>query len=405
MQVVFINPQTNAFLLRPLDYFVAGRPSSRKHFFLLKQMIERGDDVVVYVNARGSSWNELLRHRVSPALRIHIHKAEAYVCLLLNGVSPRSVRVTSDPDAISDAAAVICYLHYPNDFFDIERLSGRLVVSANHYHAGRGIRANVALVENLCVAAFVAEANLHDQSDYFASHFGSIQKRVIVVPYTYREKFTNVTAFEARINRAVATGTVAPFPADDETARHFRTSWLQPMRQIIYENRESITEQVDSFITQWGQDLPAKRRVSKRKLLGKLLDWYYDEVIRAGQRNYYSFDMAALYNKYQMSVVPEEVTGLPAIGFVESMACGCAFIGIEHPMYADLGLRAGEHYISYDGTLQGLQAVVRHHQGRPEAVARIAAAGQAFVRDRLSPVAVAERFRQELAGLIHAGQS
>ena len=43
------------------------------------------------------------------------------------------------------------------------------------------------------------------------------------------------------------------------------------------------------------------------------------------------------------------------IGFVEGMACGSAYIGLDDPMYKDIGLIPGKHYIIY-GTLEDLKS-------------------------------------------------
>ena len=53
-----------------------------------------------------------------------------------------------------------------------------------------------------------------------------------------------------------------------------------------------------------------------------------------------------------MFVVPEEANDLPGIGFVEGMACGSAYIGLDDGMYKDIGLIPRKHYITYDGTLE-----------------------------------------------------
>ena len=91
--------------------------------------------------------------------------------------------------------------------------------------------------------------------------------------------------------------------------------------------------------------------------------------------------------------------GLPAIGFVESMACGCAYIGLDHSMYRDIGLVPGTHYIAYDGTLPGLAEAIRLYRNRPEALRRIAEEGCRFVREHFDPKTVAARFYSGLTEL------
>ena len=68
----------------------------------------------------------------------------------------------------------------------------------------------------------------------------------------------------------------------------------------------------------------------------------------------FSFDMVAKFNEYKMCIVGEEITGVPGIGFVEGMVCGCAYIGLNNGLYEQYGLKEGVHYIGYDGTLPDL---------------------------------------------------
>jgi hypothetical protein len=100
-----------------------------------------------------------------------------------------------------------------------------------------------------------------------------------------------------------------------------------------------------------------------------------------------------------MFAVPEEICDLPAIGFVEGMACGTAYLGIRSPMYEDIGLVAGVHYIGYDGTVSDLMAKVSHYQEHPLEVERIAQEGYRCVRQQLSAQTVFGAFVERLREL------
>jgi spore maturation protein CgeB len=90
------------------------------------------------------------------------------------------------------------------------------------------------------------------------------------------------------------------------------------------------------------------------------------------------------YNEYKMAVVPEELIDVPAIGAFESMACGCAYIGIDHPMYKDFGMEPGVHYITYDGTVEGLKDTIKYYQKHNDELESIAINGEALVRNLCS---------------------
>ena len=106
-----------------------------------------------------------------------------------------------------------------------------------------------------------------------------------------------------------------------------------------------------------------------------------------------------------MFAVPEELGDLPAIGFVEGMACGCAYFGLDDPMYRDLGMEPGVHYVAYDGTVQGLADKVRFYQ-QPEQMPqleRIAARGCALVNEKFRAEVVYRAFVDRLAARRNAG--
>ena len=98
-----------------------------------------------------------------------------------------------------------------------------------------------------------------------------------------------------------------------------------------------------------------------------------------------------------MFAVPEEICDLPAIGFVEGMACGCVFFGLDDPMYRDLGLLPGIHYVFYDGTVTNLMEKVRYYQSHSDELELIANRGCEFVLEHLNPDVVYKEFLKLLA--------
>lgn len=111
--------------------------------------------------------------------------------------------------------------------------------------------------------------------------------------------------------------------------------------------------------------------------------------------------MVEKFNEYKMHIVGEEILGIPGIGYVEGMACGSAYIGLDSPMYRDLGLLPGVHYIAYDGTKEGLRETVEYWQ-RPEnqeELEQIAKRGCEFVRNNFNGNKVAEKLLTDLRAL------
>jgi hypothetical protein len=124
----------------------------------------------------------------------------------------------------------------------------------------------------------------------------------------------------------------------------------------------------------------------------------YNRLHNGRQKKYFSFNMVEKFNDYKMHVVGEEILGIPGIGYVEGMACGSAYIGLDSPMYRDLGLIPGVHYIAYDGTKEGLRSTIEYWQ-RPEnqeELEKIAAAGCKFVRENFRGDKVARSLIENL---------
>jgi hypothetical protein len=110
------------------------------------------------------------------------------------------------------------------------------------------------------------------------------------------------------------------------------------------------------------------------------------------QKKYFSFNMVEKFNDYKMCIIGEEILGVPGIGFVEGMACGAAYIGIDSPMYRDMGLIPGVHYIVYDGTKEDLRRVVEYYQQseHQQELEQIARTGCDYVRTNFNGEAVAK---------------
>ena len=100
-----------------------------------------------------------------------------------------------------------------------------------------------------------------------------------------------------------------------------------------------------------------------------------------------------------MFISGEETTGSPAIGFVEGMACGCAYIGNSTiGCYEDSGMKEGLHYIGYDGSLEDLVRKIQYCQSEvhQEELERIANAGYEFATNHFIANSVAENLFNQL---------
>jgi hypothetical protein len=95
------------------------------------------------------------------------------------------------------------------------------------------------------------------------------------------------------------------------------------------------------------------------------------------------------------------VCGLPGIGFVEGMACGSAYFGLDDPMYRDIGMVPGIHYVAYDGSMEGLLDKISFYQKHTVELEAIAEKGYRFVCERLAPDQVYGAFLERVRSTVH----
>ena len=94
-----------------------------------------------------------------------------------------------------------------------------------------------------------------------------------------------------------------------------------------------------------------------------------------------------------MCLVGEEIMQIPGIGFVEGMACGCAYIGQTEGYYEDYGMVEGVHYIGYDGSLADLKQKIAFYQlpENQEKLEMIALEGCKFARENFRGDVIASK--------------
>ena len=247
-------------------------------------------------------------------------------------------------------------------------------------------------IETLMPNLLIAESNLKINSDFFKQTSMS-KYDFLTLPYTPSSRFKKTRPFNNRKNKLVVTGSITYKIRDEDFIKFYKQNELQPMRRILYNNAEKYKQEMDCFIS----DLKATRINIRPDTKGNILSRFSNFFIKDNpQKKYYEQDIVATYNSYMMFAVPEEICGLPAIGFVEGMACGCAYIGIDSKMYRDIGLIPGVHYIAYDGTVFDLMEKVRYYQRNLDALESIAKRGESYVLANLNSNTIYEKFLTEI---------
>lgn len=309
-------------------------------------------------------------------------------------------------------ADAIFLMHYGNLTYESESVARKGVLAAEalgslpvpkivhltHYaYCAETGASNLKVLEP---ALLVAENNLAVHAEYFNKYFSSITAHFYCLPYTAAARFQARRRMSDRVNKMVVTGSITYKMRDPAFVEFFQTQELQPMRRKLFEAAARYTSEMDCLVS----DLDATRATSRPSRLQRAWALVRRLAGQQTQAEYYRRDIVETYNTYAMFAVPEEVCGLPAIGFVEGMACGSAYVGLDAPMYRDLGMVPGVHYIAYDGSIDDLMFQVRYHQQNPERTQAIAEAGRNFVQTVLAPEVVYGAFVRSLRDLAGVSQ-
>lgn len=365
-RIIFINIASTNFLVQTYGDIKIGRKvKTYKHRFLLKYLIENGYEVLNLVTGKSESSNFIKRF---------VRNSKKYNQYVSNFVMRRNslctIPVLTNYSDIRKNDIVIAFLGLSDQIDVLSHIDCYKLVFGNHF-----IKINEKIdFRKYKINAFVNEIDLSNNK-FVNKYFGVECVDPIIVPYVYSERFKVLTKFEDRMDKAMAVGTASDVSIAPEEYKlykqYFKTTQVQPMRFEILNHKNDISNIIDCYISYIGED-------------------------HGKQSNYTKFDMVETFNKYKIAICPEELVGMPGIGFVEAMSSGCAYIGIDHYMYKCLGLESGKHYITYDGTLNDLQAKVMEYLSKPEKLAEIAKCGTDFIRSNFNEGNVAVNFEKQL---------
>lgn len=380
MRIIFENLHKNPFLLRDAEAVASGRkPWPAKHWNLLEYYLANQEKIYIYINEKGSWFaNGEYRFLNTKATRI----AECYTICKLNKIPWRRVVILKEQD-IREDDILITYLYLlGNDAnYNLGKINCYKVLDMNHFYARIPQYRFLPLFDCLVSESDIfSESKLLSNSLYYTGH----SYDTIVMPYTFRKRFARKNPFDKRKNKAVATGTYEVL--HDIRYRELRSAYhincLHPMRRDIYCHKEEWAEYIDSKISRWPDD----ELKGESKHIPKHLT----------QKKYYSFDMVDLYNQYKMAIIGEEIVGSPAVGFVEAMACGCAFIGLECGIYERYGMESGIHYIGYNGTSTDMLIKISYYQNHGKELKKIAWNGYQFALKHFNGETVATDYYSKL---------
>lgn len=392
MRIVFINLHSNEKMIKTLIKHVFKISVGKKHRFILDEMLNRGMVICNYVT-KGSGHHDRIAdaaYRFLYPLRI----VESKILLRMDGLSSQKIKTIYRIKDIRDDDMVILY-SIPDEYAGIEKIKAFKACSLLHAACDSNFS---EMYEKANIQCFYNEADLWKTSELFRRFNGNLHQPILVIPFVFEERFQRKRSFDERDNKAIAVGTIAS-RMDDDFCSVYQDSCLQPIRRMILKEAPAMTAYYDCVSSEYGEGEERKIFRIEDNLAKKIYCQLWNLSHVGQQKNYFSFNMVDKFNQYKMAICGEEVIGVPGIGFVESMACGCAYIGCTKYDYASYGMIEGEHYIGYDGSLEDLKKKIVYYQDHGDELKRIADTGYEFASRNFTPKAVTSKLLDGLMKL------
>ena len=395
-RIVFVNLHSDWMLVKTASVYIFKFSPAIKHGYLIKYLLNHPEyEICNYINDRGFSC--LRNDNVVLMKLLNLFRyAENRKTLKVNRINSNKITVLKNISEIRDDDLVILYNICPDNYRGVENIHAFKALSMLHFH---GVAHESDTINKANVSCMFGEVNLQKNCELYRKYY-HVDKPWVIHPFVYAERFKNKIPFRERKNMAFATGTIT-YKTHDEFMQTYGNSCDQPARKQIKDNPDFFKDTIYCTSSDYLEGNEGKRVNDRDFILIKLYKKIYNRTHLGKQKKYYSFDMVEAFNSYKMCIVGEEILGIPGIGFVEGMACGCAYIGQDMQAYRDWGLIPGKHFITYDGTKEDLKRVIEYYQKdeHQEELEKIARTGCEYVRTHFNGDAVAEKLLKDLITL------
>lgn len=388
-RVIFVNLHGNEFLVKTINKIIFKQSVAIKHRYLLNYLLDREDiEVCTFLNDKSMS----ISYTHAGKFPKWMAKLEHRYIMKKNGIPLDKVTVLTDEAQIRKDDIIVIYNYYANQYEFKQRPNCLIAVSHIHFNTS-----NAEKMRAIDPDVLYNEANFQHDSKIYDEFYSWFNKDFHVIPFVFADRFVPKKTFEEREDKCFSTGTVTYM---HNITPYYGDPCAQPARKQIMTHREELKGLVDCYNSDYLEDTEDKN-LKGNSFFTRLYNNIYSKLYSGRQKKYYSFDMVEKFNDYKMCLIGEEIMQIPGIGFVEGMACGCAYIGQTEGYYEDYGMVEGVHYIGYDGTIEDLKRKVTYYQ-QPENQAelkQIATEGCKFVRENFRGSLIAQRLFNHLIAI------
>lgn len=392
-RIVFINLHANEFMVKTMSKYIWKQSCAFKHKYFFDYLLNHPDvEVCNYINDDGFTLAKSLPNPIMWFLK-KFRFAENRFVMRKNGLRRNQIKVIRKNE-IRSTDIVIGYRHVPCSLTDMGDINAFKAVSMIHFH---GEQSDSDLIAKANPDVLFNESDLTKYSEIFQKYYSWFKDKSIVHSFVAAPRFERLKPFAERENRCFSTGTIT-YKQHPEFKDVYGDPCDQPTRKQILVNADELEQYVACYNSDYLEDTDMKKYLPGESKLEHYRKVWYNMRHTGQQKKYFSFNMVEKFNDFKMCLVGEEVLGVPGIGFVEGMACGCAYIGQNLGYYEDYGMQEGVHYIGYDGTLEDLKAKITYYQQpeNQEELERIANAGYEFAQKHFRGEYVAEQLLNNL---------
>lgn len=375
-RIVFINLHANEFLLKPLGKYIWKQSCAFKHKYFLDYLLNNPDfEVCNYINPDGFTLVNSFPKPIMFLLK-KLRFLENRLVMKLNKIPSSKIKVLKNRADLKPDDIVIGYRHVPCSLTDMDKITAFKAISMIHFH---GEKSDSELIKKANPDVLFNESDLSKTSEIFKKYYSWYDKGFIVHPFVAAPRFTVTKEFKDRQNKCFSTGTIT-YKHHPEFIETYGNPCDQPARKQIMDNKESLENFCDCYNSDYLEDTTMKKYNPSDNFFIHYFKVFYNLTHAGHQKKYFSFNMVDKFNDYKMCLIGEEILGVPGIGFVEGMACGTAYIGLNNGTYEDYGMKESVHYIGYDGSLSDLITKIQFYQKKENQnkLESIAKAGKDF---------------------------
>lgn len=390
--IVLYNPHVDDFLAEPPHFRLLGRRALKKYGFIIEETLRQFGYLDVVLDGTMSAFiPDRFFHWLPKRARDLVARLEFRYWQRINGLRGK-VRFVgrSTGEQANRCLLVFSYKAAIGRFEQrLESLSAFPIVLVHLSHYFISTAEKAANLRNLRNARLAGDSDI-SANPYFRAFFGWYSAPFVVLPFAVAPRFQVRKPFCERQAKCLATGSFHNLEMEVPAYKYrdfmdfFRTNTYHPLRKLVYENAKALADVVVCHVSPYRGDIVARARLKR---------WL--RYFSVSQKSYFALDIVDLYNRYRFATVGEEASGFPALGAFEAMACGALLVA-QPSAYAGLPLQPERHFLTHNGSIDGLVSAVEQARADERRACLIADAGKELIDEQFRPTAAYRRLRSAI---------